>query len=143
MVVNLCLGLVGMGLVRVAPSIVVGGLGMFWCIFGLNINVNICYPFITETVSQRYRPMFSMLIAVFYALGSLGNVLWFYLLRNFEDVIIYCYGVPSILLTLAIIFFIQDAPICMITKSSPEKALQGLKHIAKVNQKVYFDLTIS
>ena len=44
---NLSLALIGLGLVRWATSVLVGGIGMLCCMFGLNINMNISFPFIT------------------------------------------------------------------------------------------------
>jgi hypothetical protein len=82
-----------------------------------------------------------MLIMATFSVGGLANVLWFYLLRDFQLVLLYCYLVPAVLATAALIFFVKDTPICMVTKGSPEKALKGLRFIAEVNGRD-FDLTL-
>lgn len=135
MLVNMFLSIIGLVMVVAAQGVLVGGIGMFLCIFGLNINLNICFPYVTETVSSKYRPSFSMLIMASYSVGALANVFWFYIFRDYSPVLIYFYGIPAVFSTLSLIFFIKDSPICMITKSSPERALRGLKHVAKINNK--------
>lgn len=140
---NMFITIIGMVLMVMSSSVIMGGAGMFCCILGLNINLHACFPFITETVSQNYRSTYSMLLSVFDTFGGLANVLWFYLLRDFKLVILYCYLLPAVLVTGALIFFVKDTPICMITKSSPEKAHEGLYFIAKTNGKdAEFNLTI-
>lgn len=83
MMMNLVISLLGMCLIEVGKSIYIAGVGMFCCVYGLNINLNICYPFIAETVASKHRPKFSMLLAVFYTFGALANVFWFYAFPNF------------------------------------------------------------
>ena len=52
MLINMIMALIGIILVVITPSLLLGGVAMFCCLFGLNINVNICYPFIAETVNS-------------------------------------------------------------------------------------------
>lgn len=140
---NMIITIIGMALIVASSSVIMGGAGMFCCILGLNINLHACFPFITETVSKHYRSTFSMLLSVFDTLGGLANVLWFYLLRDYKQVILFCYLIPAVLATAALVFFVKDTPICMITKASAAKAHQDLHFIAKVNGKGdTFDLTI-
>ena len=62
-------------------------------------------------------------------------MLWYYLVTDFTYVLVYFYIVPGIFLLLALIFFVKDTPIGLVTKASPEKAHRSLAFIAKVNQK--------
>lgn len=141
LLISMGISAVGMGLMVWRGTLISGGAGMFCSVFGSNISLNLIYTIPTETVSPRHRSNFSIMIMVTYALGGLLNVLWFYLFRDFRSVLLFCDLVPGLFVIAALIFFIKDLPMCMITKSTPEKTLRTLEFIAKMNSK-HFDLTI-
>lgn len=135
LLVSMWVCLLGMGLMVWSGSLIIGGVGMFCAVLGSNTSTNLVYTVITETVSSRYRANFSMIAMTSFAIGGLGNVLWFYLLRDFRLVILFFNLIPGVLVMLALIFFIKDTPMCLVTKNSPENALKKLEFIAKVNKK--------
>ena len=77
--------------------------------------------------------MFSVLIHTFYCAGGLFNVLWFYVIADFWNVIVYCYGVPSFIVAICLILFVKDTPICLLGKYKAQEALNSLAYIARVN----------
>jgi len=64
------------------------------------------------------------------------------MLGNFTFVLIYFYLIPGLLLMMALIFFVKDTPIGLVSKATAERAYISLAFIAKINQKDDFDLTI-
>lgn len=78
-----------------------------------------------------------------YCFGGLTNVLWYYLAPNFQVVLLFCYGLPSLVLTFCLIFLVRDTPICLISSHSPEAALKALQFMASFNGKTDFDLSIN
>ena len=140
---NMNLSVLGLVLVILGNGPWVAGAGMFCCMLGLNMSMHTTFPFLAETVSQAYRGRLLMLLCVFDTLGGLANVLWFYLLRRYDLVLIYFYLVPTLLVILALIYLVRDTPICMVSKSSPGRAFEGLRYIAKLNGKAKMDLTLA
>ena len=59
------------------------GAGLFLCVFGAKNNINIPLMFTAETVDEKHRQIFMMVLQTMYAVGGLANVLWYYLLNDF------------------------------------------------------------
>ena len=114
--------------------------GMWLLIFGLTIPLNMGYVIITEMVEEGRRQQYKTIFNLTFTLGAIYVVLWFYLLRNYEDVIYYCYGLPLIIITAILLVIYQDTPISMITKSEPEKVYNSLMFMAKINGKTNMTL---
>lgn len=81
-------------------------------------------------------------MSTLFSLGALVNVLWFYLLPNFQEVLIFFYLIPLVIVTIGFLLFVKDTPICMVSKLKAHKAHRGLKFIAQLNKKEDFDLTV-
>ena len=141
MLSGLVMNLVGLLKVIMSQSLIKSGFGLFFCLFGLTIANGISFVFITETVGEEKRQSYKIVLASFYSLGGLLNVLWFYIAPNFETVLIIFYLLPTILCIICFIFLFKDTPVTLISKRSPEEALKDLKMIAKINKKK-FNMTV-
>jgi len=51
------------------------------------------------------------------------NVFWYYLIGDWKLIMWIFYFVPSLLVTLYVIIFVRDTPICLVTRYEPSKAL--------------------
>lgn len=60
MLLNMCLGVIGIFLTALSVNVLMGGVGMFMALFGLKNSHNLCFIFIAETVQQEYRHRFSI-----------------------------------------------------------------------------------
>lgn len=60
-------------------------------------------------------------------------VFLFFLVPNFQLVVLFFYGIPLLILTLLFLFVFQDTPISLVTKNPPEKAFKKFMLIAKIN----------
>jgi hypothetical protein len=83
-----------------------------------------------------------VLIHTSYCLGGLANVLWYYVIGNFQIVLIVCYAVPSLAVLAGLLYYAKDTPICLMSKYSAEEAYNSLKFIAEANKKEDFDMTV-
>ena len=81
--INLLILLVGFLLIVFSQNIWMAGVGLFLCVFGGKNNFNLVMMFTAETVGERFRQVFMMVILTMYSLGGLANVLWYYFLPNF------------------------------------------------------------
>ncbi len=116
---NTILSLMGVAITSFSTSLVMGGVGMLFCNFGGMVNLNLCYIYIIETVHEKYRKSMAMILSVAYSVGALLNILWFYVLPNFKIVLICFYGIPAVLAIAFLVFFVKEAPIWLISRSSP------------------------
>lgn len=141
--ITLCLllNLVGMTLTILAPTIVVAGVGLFISTVGIQNGFNVCFYFLAETVAESHREKFSVAIQLFYGSGVLLNVPWFYLVGDWRLILIFFYLVPSLLVTLSVLIFIRDTPICLVLRNSPERAYSAFKAIATINKIEHPQLT--
>ena len=69
-------------------------------------------------------------------------MVWFFITPSYSMVMMVFFGLP--ILTIAVLFsvFFKDTPISILTKFTPEEALQQFLYIAKFNGKDNPDLTI-
>lgn len=116
--------------------------GMFLALAGMIMSLNLTYVFVTELVEEKNRQKYKVILTALFSLGGLTNVLWFYLLPNFEIVLLVFFGGPTLVLTIIFAIFFKDTPISLITKHNPEKAYENLMYIAKVNRKTEIGLTL-
>ena len=117
---NLIMMMIGMCLTIWCANLWMAGIGIGLCVFGGKNNFNLTVIYMTETTSKKYRQILSVLIHTCYCAGGLFNVLWYYVIADFQNVLIYCYGLPSIFVAIILIFFVKDTPICLISKHSPQ-----------------------
>ncbi len=105
---------VGMIVAVLAPNLYVTGVGLFFMGFGADSAVNICFYFITETMEAKYRQKYSILIQVFFCLGGIFNVAYYYLLTNWRLITWVFLIAPSIVCLLVIIKQVKDTPYFLI-----------------------------
>ncbi len=129
------LTVLGMIIVISCVNLQMAGVGLFIATVGAQNAFNICFYFIAETVSEEYREKASVAIQLFYGLGVLMNVPWYYAVGNWQLIFIIFYLIPSILVVASAVFFLRDTPICLVMRNSPLKALKDFRYIAKMNGK--------
>jgi MFS transporter, OCT family, solute carrier family 22 (organic cation transporter), member 4/5 len=140
--INLATMMAGILLTILCVNLWMAGFGILLCVFGGKNNFNLCVIFMTETTSKKYRQEFSVMIHTFYCLGGLLNVLWYYTIGDYKIVLICCYALPSLFALTAVIFFVKDTPISLISNHTAEEAFKSLQFMARVNKKSDFDLTV-
>lgn len=118
--IMLCLVLNGIGLTITifCTSIEIAGVGLFISTIGIQNGFNVCFYFLAETVSESHREKYSVAIQLFYGSGVLLNVPWFYLVRDWRLILIFFYLIPSVLVTVTVLLFVRDTPICLVLKHS-------------------------
>ena len=91
-------------------------------------------PFVYGLPKTSLLIDFKVIIQTFYCVGGLLNVLWYYSIRNYLPILIFFYGIPTLIVGGFLIFFVQDTPFSLITFSTPPKIVKSLNFIAKVNR---------
>jgi MFS family permease len=142
MVVCLGINVVGLLLVIFCANIEMAAFGLFLSTVGIQNAFNVCFYFLSETVAESHREKFSVAIQLFYGLGVLSNVGWYYFVGDWQLIMALFYFAPSVIVTAAVVFFVRDTPICLVTRNSPTKALLAFKHIAKFNKVESLHLTV-
>ena len=79
---------------------------------------------------------------MFFAISGLSNVLWYYLLSNFEHVLFFFYSIPCFILLITAGFFLKDTPVSLVTKYSAKNAQKSLEYMAKMNKKADCHITV-
>lgn len=108
----------GMILLALAPNFVLIGIGFFFMGYGADSAVNICFYFITETMEAQFRQKYSILIQVFFCLGGITNIAYYYILKNWKLVVWLFLATPSILCVAAIFKIVKDTPYFLIKLKS-------------------------
>ena len=64
----LCLGIaiIGMLIIGFSQNLVMAGIGLFLTGFGINSAQNVCFFFITETVENKLRQKYTILLEAFF-----------------------------------------------------------------------------
>lgn len=133
MLLSYGIGTIGMLIVGFSQNLIMAGIGLFFSGLGCNTAVNICFYFITETVENKLRQKHSVLIQAIFSLAGVLNVLAYYFIRRWRFIYWGFYIIPSILIVIAVFFFIKETPFFLIVNSTEEKALESLKKIAEIN----------
>ena len=133
MVGGMAVGLLGIFILVFTSSLGLGVLGLVLLTFGLIIPYNLTYIFITEMVEESRRQNYKIVVAAIFSAGGLANVLFFYLVPNFQKVMLFFYGIPILAIIVVFIVFFKDTPISLITKNTPEDAFKHLRDIARMN----------
>ena len=87
---------------------------------GINTSFNLSYIYITEYVDENRRQYYKVVLASMFSIGALLDVLWFYLIPNFEVVLLALFALPVLILIIVFMIFFKDTPISLITKNSEE-----------------------
>ena len=79
---------------------------------------------------------------MFYGIGHLGNAGFYFFLKDWQMVFIYCYAIPAVLTMMVLSIFVVDTPMCLINFLTPNKARKALFWVAKINGKKDFYITL-
>ena len=122
----ICMTSVVIGLVITifCQSLVMAGVGLFIASVGVQNAFNICFYFISETVSEEFREKASVAIQLFYGLGVLLNVLWYFWIQDWQMIFVLFYFIPAVACAIGVVIIVRDTPICLVMRNSPSKALQ-------------------
>ena len=132
-IAGIIITIVGIIWTLLSDSLFLAATGLFFGLMGVQWAFSISFIFISETVAESMREEFLVIVQFFYGLGNLGNIGLFYWLRNWRQALIYWYIIPSVILAVAILFFVVDTPMCIIRNNSVEEVYSQLLWIAKVN----------
>lgn len=141
LIVNLFLVVVGLMLVILCQSLIMAGIGLFVITCGIQNAFNVCFYFIAETMSEEYREKFSVAIQLFYGLGVLLNVLWYWWIGDWQVIFVAAYFAPLVVVIGGSVFYLKDTPMCLVTRYHAYEALKDFTFIAKNNNKKDFNLT--
>lgn len=83
-----------------------------------------------------------MAIQLFYGLGVLLNVLWYYAVGDWQLIFVVFYFIPAVATTLGVIMIVKDTPICLVMRKTPIQALEDFRYIAKMNNKRSFRMEV-
>jgi MFS transporter, putative metabolite:H+ symporter len=144
LLISLCmlLTVVGLTIAIFCSSLAMAGAGLFLATVGIQNAYNICFFFIAETVSEEYREKASVAIQLFYGLGVLLNVLWYYWVGDWQLIFALFYFVPAVAVTVGVVVVVRDTPICLVMRNSPLKALRDFRFIASMNRKRSFRMDV-
>jgi MFS family permease len=122
----ICMASVVIGLVIAifCQDLVMAGIGLFIASVGIQNAFNICFYFISETVSEEFREKASVAIQLFYGLGVLLNVLWYFWIKDWQMIFVLFYFIPAVACVIGVVIIVRDTPICLVMRNSPSKALQ-------------------
>ena len=126
--------IIGMIVSLFCVNLMMVGIGLCICSIGATAGYNVCFMFLTETISELYRQKLSVIIQLFYGVGVLANCLWFYAIGNWYLILTLFYFLPAIACMIAVVYIVKDTPICLVLRKSPEKAFSDFKFIAKMNK---------
>lgn len=144
LLISLCMMLTVVGLIITifCVNLTMAGIGLFIASVGIQDAYNVCFFFIAETVSEEYREKASVAIQLFYGLGVLLNVLWYYAVGDWQLIFAIFYFIPTVVVVIGIAVIVRDTPICLVMRNSPVKALRDFRFIAKFNKKRSFKMEV-
>lgn len=78
--------------------------------------------------------MYEVLIQLFYGLGVLINVLWYYAVGDWQLIFAIFYFIPLVAVIIGMVKFVKDTPMCLIMRYTAKKAHRAFRYIAKLNK---------
>jgi MFS family permease len=142
MTICMLMTVAGLTITIFCVNLQMAGAGLFLATVGIQDAYNVCFFFIAETISEEYREKASVAIQLFYGLGVLLNVLWYYLVGDWQLIFAIFYFIPAVITTLGVVFIVKDTPICLVMRNTPLQALQDFRYIAKMNNKRSFKMDV-
>jgi MFS family permease len=134
MIGNLFVALLGLLITMFCVSLPMAAVGLFLVTCGIQNSFNVCFYFISETMSDHQREMYEVLIQLFYGLGVLINVLWYYAVGDWQLIFGIFYFIPLVVVIVGMVKFIKDTPMCLIMRYTAKKAHRAFRYIAKLNK---------
>ena len=77
---------------------------------------------------------------MFFGVGVVANVFWFFITRDWQLVLVLFYLIPLIVTFRIFAVFMADTPICLVMRNDASYALREFRFIAEINSKS-FDIT--
>lgn len=112
------LGLIGFFLMYYAISIPMLTAGVFIAFAGIENAFQYTYCYSSELVAEKYRILFVNLMTASYGLGMMINSLTFFGLKDWKVVFLWFAIVPTILIILMILYFIEKTPIDLLASEN-------------------------
>ena len=94
------------------------GFGIFVCFAGCETAIQYTSCYFSEVVSQKYRFKFSCTIALTDSLGIMLNSIAFKYINNWKHVFILLYIIPIIAMIVAMLYFIEETPIDLLSNQT-------------------------
>lgn len=118
------------------------GAGIFLSYFTISLSTYIALLYVCETISEEYRAKLSVIIQLFYGFGVGSNIGTYFFIGDWKLIFILFYMVPTFVTAVGIYFIVVDTPIDLITRTTPQYALEGYKKIARFNGVINPELSI-
>ena len=64
-----------------------------------------------------------MIIQLFFGLGVLINVLWFFAVGDWQLILTIFYFIPLVCVVLSFVFMVSDTPMCLVMRNSASYSL--------------------
>ena len=84
-------------------------------------------------MEAKHRQRYSILIQVFFSLGGVVNIAFYYLLKNWRLVTWIFYIAPMLISLVVILAIVKDTPYFLIKLKKPDVILNQLSYIYKLN----------
>ena len=68
-------------------------------------------------MSEEKREKIEVIIQLFFGLGVLVNVLWYYLTSDWQLVYVLFYFIPLVATIMGFIFLVTDTPMCLVMRN--------------------------
>lgn len=133
LLLTLVLSTGGLIMAALANNLYVLGIGLFITGFGTDSGVNICFYFIAETMEAKNRQKYSIIIQIFFSLGGVFNIGYYYVLRNWRIVAWVFLIAPSLVCIVVIYKMVKDTPYFLIKLYESEEIIKQLSYIYKLN----------
>lgn len=105
---------IGLVIVALGVNLYWVGIGLFLAGYGSDSGINICFYFITETMEAKRRQKFCILIQVFFCLGSVVNIGYYYILKDWKLVVWIFLVVPTVICMGVIWKMVKDTPYFLV-----------------------------
>lgn len=74
---------------------------------------------------------------MFYGLGVLINVLWYYAVGDWQLIFAIFYFIPLVVAIVGMTKLVKDTPICLVMRYTARHAHRDFKYIAKLNKNTF------
>ena len=75
-------------------------------------------------MSEERREKIEVIVQLFFGLGVVANVLWYFMLEDWQLAYVLFYFIPLVATIMSFVFFISDTPICLVMRNDARYALR-------------------
>ncbi len=130
---NILSFVLGMVILIPAVNLYMAAVGLFFGCLGISNGFIICFYFIVEIVADDKRESMSVICQIFYGVGVILDIFYFWLLRDWQLVLGFFFLLPGLVVLVILTLFVKDTPSCLVLRNDSEKALKDFFRIAKMN----------